>query len=145
MRYLSSIIVVIFSVLIIACNSSDESQKTITTDFSSLESAVESIHALFNQQQFEVLYSHATTEAQNKFPKKQFMSFIGYLRETLGEVEKAEITNKLEMDNRQTAVVLDVEYENDSGTERWVLRHVEEEWRWTEFNYNAPSLTNKNN
>lgn len=73
------------------------------------------------------------------------MSFTEYLRETLGEVEKAEIADHLKMDNGQTTVVLEGQYQNDSGTERWVFQQMDGAWHWTEFHYNAPALTNRNN
>lgn len=144
MKNLYAILFVLLSLFLVGCNSQSDSQSTVSTDFSSLESSVQSIHKLFNQQEFEVLYQQATNSAQNSFEEKQFMSFVEHLRETLGEVQGAEIANQMKTNSGQTAVVVDVDYENDSGTERWVLEQVEGEWRWSEFNYNAETLMQGN-
>ena len=139
-----AIIYILLSLTFISCNSSDESEAIVTTDFESKESTLQSIHKLFNQQEFEKLYQQASKSAQNNFEKKQFLSFVEYLRSTLGKVQNAEITNQMETESGQTAVILNVEYENDSGTERWILEKVGGQWYWTEFNYNAESITKGN-
>ena len=139
-----SVITLIVSLFVISCNSPDDSDSAVSTDFSSIKSTVESIHTLFNQQDFERLYQQATDSAQNNFERKQFESFIKYLRDTLGKVENAEIANQMETDSGETAVIIDVDYENDSGTERWILNQIDGQWHWTEFNYNAESLTGRN-
>jgi hypothetical protein len=140
----SAIICILLSLTFISCNSPDESEAVVTTDFESKESTVQSIHKLFNQQEFEILYQQASKSAQNSFEKKQFLSFVEYLRRTLGEVQNAEIANEMETESGQTAVILNVEYQNDRGTERWILEKVGGQWHWTEFNYNAESIMKGN-
>ena len=144
MRHSASIIVFFLSLTLIGCDSPDQSKENIATDFSSIGSTVEGIHTLFNQQEFETLYQQATSSAQNSFEEKQFLDFANHLRSTLGKVQNAEIANQMETGSGQTAVILDVEYQNDSGTERWILEQVDGQWHWTEFNYNAQSLKRGN-
>lgn len=125
-------------------NSSEVVENSIETpasDTTTVEEAVGYIHELYNKRNLETLYDMATTNMKQQIGKDQFVQFLTRLRSTLGEVHSYQITNRTGEEGDELVVVsMDVEYENDSGTEQWSLNLSGEHIQWSEFNYDAPSL-----
>lgn len=145
MKRIRGIVLVLIGLAVMGCHSGDDQQpQTMNSNFGSVDSALTNIHAFYNRQEFKALYDQASKSAQEQFEKEQFITFISGIRDKLGKIKNANIQDQKGSEEAGRRVIVDVEYENDSGTERWTLVNYNDRWRWDQFNYNAPSLRGPN-
>lgn len=103
--------------------------------------AIANIHGLYNKEEYKQLYGMATQSMKEKLNEAQFTELLGNMRDKLGKVKSANITDMSNhAESGRVIVELDVDYQNDSGSEKWTLIMGKGDLEWGSFNYNAPSL-----
>ena len=102
---------------------------------------IANIHGLYNREEYKQLYGRTTQSMKEKLSEQQFTELVSDIREKLGKVKTATISDlSNHAESGRVIVKLEVEYQNDSGSEKWTLVMGGESVQWAGFDYNAASL-----
>ena len=102
---------------------------------------IANIHGLYNRKNYKQLYGRTTQSMKEKLSEQQFTELVSDIRGKLGKVKTANISDlSNHTESGRVIVKLDVDYQNDSGSEKWTLVMGGENVKWAGFDYNAPSL-----